>query len=82
MSFHEILVERIDQLYIHAYFVGIANRTIAATNMNASSSRAHTMVTITFDQITTKGGSVANRLSSTINFVDLAGYLIISKLKE
>ncbi|BHF74416.1 hypothetical protein SprV_0501750200 [Sparganum proliferum] len=55
---------------------GIANRTIAATNMNASSSRAHTLVCITFDQIITKsisGQSTASRLSSVINFVDLAG---------
>lgn len=30
---------------------GTANRTVASTNMNATSSRAHTIVTITFDQI-------------------------------
>ncbi|VDN12076.1 unnamed protein product [Dibothriocephalus latus] len=55
---------------------GIANRTIAATNMNASSSRAHTLMCITFDQIITKsigGQSTSSRLSSVINFVDLAG---------
>lgn len=51
-------------------FAGTAMRTIAATNMNASSSRAHTLVTIAFDQIT---NTTSTRLSSLINFVDLAG---------
>ncbi|KAM7539407.1 hypothetical protein Aperf_G00000055836 [Anoplocephala perfoliata] len=51
---------------------GTANRTIAATNMNETSSRAHTLVSISFDQISSEGGST-KRLSSTINFVDLAG---------
>ena len=53
---------------------GTANRTIAATNMNATSSRAHTIVCISFEQITSENGS-KKRLSSTINFVDLAGSL-------
>ncbi len=30
---------------------GTANRTVAATNMNATSSRAHTVVTILFESI-------------------------------
>ncbi|VDK36018.1 unnamed protein product [Taenia asiatica] len=51
---------------------GTANRTIAATNMNATSSRAHTLVCISFDQITSVNGAT-KRLSSAINFVDLAG---------
>ncbi|VDM31231.1 unnamed protein product [Hydatigera taeniaeformis] len=51
---------------------GTANRTIAATNMNATSSRAHTLVCISFDQIMSENG-VTKRLSSAINFVDLAG---------
>ena len=51
---------------------GTANRTVASTNMNASSSRAHTVVTITFDQIynTAKGET---KKSSVINLIDLAG---------
>ncbi len=51
---------------------GTANRTVASTNMNATSSRAHTVVTITFDQImsTTVGQT---KKSSVINLVDLAG---------
>ncbi len=31
---------------------GTSNRTVAATNMNATSSRAHTVVMIIFEQIT------------------------------
>lgn len=51
---------------------GTANRTIASTNMNATSSRAHTVVTITFDQIfSTPAGET--KKSSVINLVDLAG---------
>jgi kinesin family protein 1 len=51
---------------------GTANRTVASTNMNATSSRAHTVVTITFDQIlTTTVGQT--KKSSVINLVDLAG---------
>ena len=30
---------------------GTSNRTVAATAMNATSSRAHTLVTIQFDQV-------------------------------
>lgn len=60
---------------------GTANRTIAATNMNATSSRAHTLVCISFDQITSTNGAT-KRLSSAINFVDLAGKLIHSMLSQ
>ncbi|THD21139.1 Kinesin protein [Fasciola hepatica] len=52
---------------------GTARRTIAATNMNATSSRAHTIVTLTFDQFTKKNGQNASRKRSVINLVDLAG---------
>lgn len=51
---------------------GTANRTVASTQMNATSSRAHTVVTITFDQIfQTDAGET--KKSSVINLVDLAG---------
>ena len=51
---------------------GTAHRTVASTNMNATSSRAHTVVTITFDQIfSTDNGET--KKSSVINLVDLAG---------
>ncbi|PIK54089.1 hypothetical protein BSL78_09017 [Apostichopus japonicus] len=52
---------------------GTRNRTIASTNMNATSSRAHTIVTINFVQ---KGKNDAGQnmtKTSIINLVDLAG---------
>ncbi|CAF4811301.1 unnamed protein product, partial [Rotaria magnacalcarata] len=51
---------------------GTENRTIAATNMNATSSRAHTVVTIYFDQII-KNDRGETKKASVINLVDLAG---------
>ncbi|XP_066289623.1 kinesin-like protein KIF28 isoform X6 [Branchiostoma lanceolatum] len=52
---------------------GTANRTVASTNMNATSSRAHTVVTITFDQISKNEAGEETKKSSVINLVDLAG---------
>eukprot|EP00002_Diphylleia_rotans_P023808 TRINITY_DN4688_c0_g1_i2.p1 TRINITY_DN4688_c0_g1~~TRINITY_DN4688_c0_g1_i2.p1 ORF type:complete len:1214 (+),score=278.54 TRINITY_DN4688_c0_g1_i2:125-3766(+) len=54
---------------------GTRNRTIAATNMNATSSRAHTVVTINFSQILINGGGPGKNMEqkSRINLVDLAG---------
>ncbi|CAF0816111.1 unnamed protein product [Adineta ricciae] len=51
---------------------GTQNRTIAATNMNATSSRAHTVVTIYFDQFI-NGTHGETKKTSAINLVDLAG---------
>ena len=51
---------------------GTSNRTVASTNMNATSSRAHTIASIAFDQIFTTGDG-ETRKSSVINLVDLAG---------
>ena len=48
---------------------GTKNRTVAATQMNATSSRAHTIITMEFKQ-KSKGG---NEKVSMINLVDLAG---------
>lgn len=56
----------------HRIEEGTANRTVASTNMNATSSRAHTVVTITFDQITNTSAGETKK-SSVINLVDLAG---------
>ena len=42
--------------------------------MNATSSRAHTVVTITFDQFI-KNDAGENKKSSVMNLVDLAGGL-------
>jgi len=53
-------------------FEGTANRTIAATNMNATSSRAHTVVTIYLDQFI-KNDRRETKKSSVINLIDLAG---------
>lgn len=52
---------------------GKRNRTVAATNMNETSSRAHTIVTIYFRQkLMGKNGESVSRVSE-INLVDLAG---------
>ena len=53
--------------------IGTANRTVAATQMNATSSRAHTVVTIVFDQISKNSAGQETKKSSNINLVDLAG---------
>ena len=51
---------------------GTLNRTVASTNMNATSSRAHTIVVLGLVQKkVTKDGEVTTH--STINIVDLAG---------
>ena len=53
---------------------GNSNRTVAATQMNATSSRAHTVLTISFTQIIyDDNGRPLNRKQSNINLVDLAG---------
>ena len=53
---------------------GNNNRTVAATQMNATSSRAHTVLTISFTQIMYDDtGKPQNRKQSNINLVDLAG---------
>ena len=51
---------------------GYSNRSIGATLMNATSSRAHTIITIEFKQITFSDGR-KNEKFSVINLVDLAG---------
>jgi len=51
---------------------GNENRTIGSTLMNATSSRAHTIITIEFVQITFTNGKKSEKRSN-INLVDLAG---------
>lgn len=51
---------------------GNKNRTIGATIMNASSSRAHTIISIEFKQREDVGGRKTDKIS-VINLVDLAG---------
>lgn len=50
--------------------MGTRNRTVAATRMNATSSRSHTIIMITFQQINKADNSEKR---SVINLVDLAG---------
>uniref|UniRef100_A0A2P2I1T5 Kinesin-like protein 6 n=1 Tax=Hirondellea gigas TaxID=1518452 RepID=A0A2P2I1T5_9CRUS len=52
---------------------GTINRTIASTNMNATSSRAHTIVGIKFTQKTRNAAGVESAKNAVINLVDLAG---------
>lgn len=52
---------------------GTSNRTIASTNMNATSSRAHTIVTVTLIQKYKNAAGKELAKSSSINLVDLAG---------
>lgn len=51
------------------------NRTVAATNMNATSSRAHTVVTICYTQLelNAKGPGKHAEKKAKMNLVDLAG---------
>ncbi|MES1911981.1 MAG: hypothetical protein MHM6MM_004331 [Cercozoa sp. M6MM] len=51
---------------------GTKNRTVASTQMNATSSRAHTVVQIKLSK-KTRDGEVESETTSVINLVDLAG---------
>ena len=52
---------------------GTLNRTVASTKMNATSSRAHTIVGITFIQKSKNAAGEETAKSSVVNLVDLAG---------
>uniref|UniRef100_A0A7M5U6V4 Kinesin-like protein 6 n=2 Tax=Clytia hemisphaerica TaxID=252671 RepID=A0A7M5U6V4_9CNID len=53
---------------------GTKNRTVASTNMNATSSRAHTIVALTFTQKGKNENTGQNTTkTSIVNLVDLAG---------
>uniref|UniRef100_T1ISP8 Kinesin-like protein n=1 Tax=Strigamia maritima TaxID=126957 RepID=T1ISP8_STRMM len=52
---------------------GTVNRTVAATNMNETSSRAHTIVTVYFVQKHKNHSGQEIAKTATINLVDLAG---------
>ncbi|XP_067143109.1 kinesin-like protein KIF28 [Centruroides vittatus] len=52
---------------------GTTNRSIASTNMNVTSSRAHTIVGITLIQKSRKAGGQETSKISCVNLVDLAG---------
>eukprot|EP00041_Stephanoeca_diplocostata_P027951 m.780255 g.780255 ORF g.780255 m.780255 type:complete len:618 (-) comp23280_c2_seq22:1699-3552(-) len=51
---------------------GVTKRTVAATQMNATSSRAHTIVTLEFVQNLREGDRQVTR-QSEVNLIDLAG---------
>lgn len=51
---------------------GYRNRSIGSTQMNATSSRAHTIITIEFKQVIFEEGRKTEKFS-VINLVDLAG---------
>lgn len=58
---------------------GNKNKSIAATSMNATSSRAHTIVELVFKQtFKNETGNVMQR-DSIINLIDLAGSERVSK---
>jgi len=53
---------------------GTNNRTVAATQMNATSSRAHTLMTMVYEQIITNPAEKTKTTrTSEINLIDLAG---------
>lgn len=52
---------------------GTDNRTVGSTLMNATSSRAHTVITIEFKQVSRLEGGATGAKVSMINLVDLAG---------
>ena len=52
---------------------GTQNRTVASTNMNKTSSRAHTVVTLKFTQKGKSASGANTTKTSNVNLVDLAG---------
>ena len=52
---------------------GTLNRTVASTNMNATSSRAHTIVGINFIQKSKNAAGKEMAKGAVVNLVDLAG---------
>lgn len=76
----EVYVEKLTTIPVTSYSDiaeqierGTSLRTIGATNMNATSSRAHTVTTIAFQQTIYRDGKPQNQIKSNINLVDLAG---------
>ena len=61
---------------------GTTNRTVAATNMNATSSRAHTIVGITLTQKFKNSAGQDTTKSAVVNLVDLAGRYVKDSAKS
>lgn len=55
---------------------GTTNRSIAATSMNETSSRAHTIVVISMTQKSRGPDGAESATTSIINLVDLAGRFV------
>ena len=82
---HGVFVDKLSKHLVKSYedieekmAHGNKNRTIAATQMNASSSRAHTIISIELTQKEIIYGNVTEKFS-VINLVDLAGSEKVSK---
>jgi hypothetical protein len=61
---YESIEEKMDE--------GQRNKSVGSTQMNATSSRAHTVITIEFKQVQITNGRPMEKIS-VINLVDLAG---------
>jgi len=68
----EVLVNNYDEINARME-EGTVNRTVASTNMNATSSRAHTIVGVRFTQKSKNAAGKEMEKKSLINIVDLAG---------
>lgn len=60
---------------------GTINRTVASTNMNATSSRAHTIVGIHFIQKSKASGKEMAK-GAVVNLVDLAGKVEMTNMNH
>ena len=58
---------------------GTQNRTVAATQMNATSSRAHTIVGISLVQKFKNAAGEETTKSANVNLVDLAGRFVYTE---
>ena len=61
-----------DRIALELILLGLKNRHVAATNMNAESSRSHLIFTIGLNISVLQNGLVSNR-QSRLHLVDLAG---------
>jgi len=76
----KFVVRDLKSVPVHSYkeieqqmATGTHNRTVASTQMNSTSSRAHTIITIMFEQIYKNDMGEDTTKRSEINLVDLAG---------
>ncbi|OQR92951.1 kinesin-like protein [Achlya hypogyna] len=69
------MVRSVEKECLHWIHVGNANRTVAATNMNAHSSRSHAVITIQVECIDTAQATSQVVQKSQLHLVDLAGYV-------